>query len=90
MDRSCCHCGNFIAFGSDLENIDLAQKLVQKKQEWEIENLNIFVKVRKSSNESKELTKYGCHYIGNEKDIVFNINNIINFRPSSLILYSIP
>lgn len=67
-----------IAFGSDLENIDLAQKLVQKKQEWEIENLNIFVKVRKSSNESKELTKYGCHYIGNEKDIVFNINNIIN------------
>lgn len=67
-----------IAFGSDLENIDLAQKLVQKKREWEINNLTIFVKVRKTSNESKELIKYGCHYIGNEKDIIFNINNIIN------------
>ena len=48
-----------IAFGSDLENIDLAQKLVQKKREWAIDNLTIFVKVRKSSNESKELIKYG-------------------------------
>ena len=36
-----------ISFGDDLENIDLAQKLVEKRREWDIENLVIFVRVRK-------------------------------------------
>ena len=38
-----------IAFGTDLENIDLAEKLSEKKHEWGAENLHIFTKVRRQA-----------------------------------------
>lgn len=37
-----------IAFGSDMENIDLAKKLIDKFKEWGISRIRIFVKVRDS------------------------------------------
>ncbi|MBO5788920.1 MAG: hypothetical protein J6R42_03130, partial [Clostridia bacterium] len=39
---------NFIvvAFGSDLENMDMAKKLIEKRNEWKLPHLVIFVKIR--------------------------------------------
>ena len=65
-----------IAFGSDLENIDMAQKLVEKRDEWELHNLIIFVKVRVWHKEQTLLEQSGCYFIGNECDVVYNIDKI--------------
>ncbi len=35
-----------IAFGNDLENIDMVRKLSEKRREWGLKNFHIFVKVR--------------------------------------------
>lgn len=69
-----------IAFGTDLENIDMAQKLIEKKQEWGIEDLTIFVKTRAKRAEQTLLQEKGCYFIGNEKESVYNINCIIGDR----------
>lgn len=69
-----------IAFGSDLENIDMAQKLVEKRNEWDLENLVIFVKVRVWHKEQTLLEDEGCYFIGNENDVVYNIDKIIGDR----------
>lgn len=69
-----------IAFGSDLENIDMAQKLVEKRKEWGIENLVIFVKVRNWHKEDTMIGDSGCYFFGYEKDVVYNIDKIIGDR----------
>lgn len=66
-----------IAFGSDLANIDLAQKLVSKVKEWEVKNITIFVKVRGDHKGQNLLEEENCYIIGNENDAVYNIDNII-------------
>ena len=65
-----------IAFGSDLENLDMAQKLVEKRKEWNLDNLIIFVKVRFWHKEQTLLEDEGCYFIGNENDVVYNIEKI--------------
>ena len=67
-----------IAFGSDLENIDMAQKLIGKRREWGVDNLVIFVKVRSWYDEQAILENEGCYFIGNEKDVVYNVDKIIS------------
>lgn len=71
-----------IAFGSDLENLDMAHKLVEKRKEWEIDNLIIFVKVRdaleREDLRALLLNDEKCFFIGNEQDVVFNIEKITN------------
>lgn len=66
-----------IAFGTDLENIDMAQKLVEKRQEWGLDRLVIFVKVRNYHKEETLLEQDNCFFIGNEFDTVFDIENIL-------------
>ncbi len=66
-----------IAFGTDLENIDFAQKLLDKRAEWEIENLVVFVKTRKSHKDLGILNGRGCYAIGNERECVYNIRDIM-------------
>ena len=41
-----------IAISDDLSNIDLAQRLAEKKKEWGLKNIYIFTKVRDPENES--------------------------------------
>ena len=41
-----------IAFSDDLSNIDLARRLIEKKREWGLDNLDIFTKIRKPENRS--------------------------------------
>lgn len=71
---------NFIivSFESDLENIDMAQKLVEKRREWAVENLIIFVRVKKSHNEHFIFREQNVFYIGNENECVYNIDRITN------------
>ena len=69
-----------IAFGSDLENMDMAQKLVEKRREWGVENLVIFVKVRKWSQRQTLLEDEGCYFIANEKEVVYNIEEVTGDR----------
>lgn len=66
-----------IAFGSDLENIDMAQKLVSKFREWEVKDFVIFVKVRNRCNEILFSEDDHCHIIANEDNSVYNIDNLL-------------
>lgn len=67
-----------IAYGNDLDNIDLAQKFVEKRREWELENLVIFVKARHSHKESMLSGVENCYFFGNEEETVYNIDKIAN------------
>lgn len=69
-----------IAFGTDLENMDMAQKLVEKRREWGIDNLVIFVKVRKWTQRQTLLEDEGCYFIANEKEVVYNIEEVTGDR----------
>ena len=64
-----------IAFGTDLENIDMAQKLIEKRREWNV-NFTIFVKVRAMHQEQIFPEKENCYFIANEKEEVFNLSEI--------------
>lgn len=66
-----------IAFGSDLENIDFAQKLLDKRAEWGVKNLVVFVKTRKDHKDLAVLNAPGCYAIGNERECVFDIREIV-------------
>ncbi len=66
-----------IAFGTDLENIDMAQKLVEKRREWGAEGrITIFVKSRGIRKEQSFLEEQGCYFFGDEKEIVYKIDRI--------------
>ena len=69
-----------VAFGSDLENIDMTQKLVEKRDEWNIDNLVIFVKARGWRKEDTFITNDNCFFIGNDEDTVYNIDCIYGDR----------
>ena len=80
-----CTCGNkndinfvLVSFGDDLENIDMAQRLIAKCREWDIKNLVIFVRACARTEEQKALEKDGCLFIGNEKETVYNIDRIMS------------
>jgi hypothetical protein len=70
-----------IAFGTDLENIDLAHKLIEKKDEWGVECLNLFVKVRSGLDRFDIFERGDCHVIGDEKKIAYNTKAI--FKPAA-------
>ncbi len=69
-----------IAYGTDLENIDMAKKLVEKSKEWNVKNLTIFVKVRGDHKGQSLLVENNCYFIANENEVVYNIESIIGDR----------
>ena len=66
-----------IAFGSDLENIDMAKKILCKFREWVIKDFTVFVKVRNDYNEIHNIEDDHCFIVGNEKLSVYNIKSIL-------------
>ncbi len=67
-----------ISFGSDLENIDLAQKLIAKRREWGVDDkLVIFVKVRAKLRDEILLNDNKCFFIGNDTEVVYNLERLI-------------
>lgn len=87
-----------IAVGKDLENIDICQKLLDKKREWGLDNLQIFVKVRNFDVFKNCKSVLGCEldfdYDGDKKPLcyafgledvlVYNYENLINEKFSGL------
>lgn len=73
-----------IAFGTDLENIDLAQKLIAKAKEWGVENLTVFVKARKDHGEQSLVPADNCYFIGRENETVYDIENILGDNVSRM------
>lgn len=69
-----------IAFGSDLDNIDMAQKLVEKRDEWQLDNFVIFVKANGWRKEETFIANENCFFIGNDEDAVYNIDCIYGDR----------
>lgn len=67
-----------VSFESDLENIDMAQKIVEKRREWGVENLIIFVRSTKSHNEHFIFKEKNVFFIGNESECVYDIDRITN------------
>ena len=67
-----------VSYSDDIENIDMAQKLIEKRREWDIDNLQVFVRVKKWNKNQTILKNEDCVFIGNEKEIVYNINKITN------------
>ncbi len=65
-----------IAYGSDLENIDMAQKLLAKAKEWGCKNLYVFVKIRRSYKGSSLLDERNCFIFANESESVYDIGKI--------------
>lgn len=64
-----------IAFGDDLENIDMAKRLSAKVDEWDISNCHIFVKCRNQRNCKEFLPNKNCFFIGSDEQI-YNVNEI--------------
>lgn len=78
-----------IAFGTDLENIDMAQKIVEKKQDWNLKCVNIFVKVRNHAlieMIQNSFAEKDFFIFGNEKEVVYNCEKIINEKFSQMAL----
>lgn len=65
-----------VSFESDLENIDMAQKLVEKRREWGVDNLVIFVRVTKSHTDHFIFREEKVYFIGNESECVYDIERI--------------
>ncbi len=72
-----------IACGSDIQNLDLAEKLTEKLSEWDKRgNTKLFVKIRSGALTEKIVDiKYagrgGYLTFGNESKVVYNIDHIV-------------
>ena len=75
-----------IAFGSDLENIDMAQRLVEKRAEWGIENLVILVKSRAIRPAQTLLQERNCFFIAEEQDTIYHIDKIVSDAMSRMAM----
>ncbi|MBO5908470.1 MAG: hypothetical protein J6Q67_01605, partial [Clostridia bacterium] len=69
-----------VAFGTDLENIALAKKLLKSCEEWQVDNLVVFVKSKEITKEESGIKEENCLFIGNEKECVFNLQEILGDR----------
>lgn len=80
-----------VAFGTDLENLDFAEKICIKLKEWGIFNCTkIFVKIRDDSFKQNVLGRFdgSKDYIvfGNEGELVYNVSTIINEKIERMAL----
>jgi len=73
----------YVAFGTDLQNIEFAKKLYDKRVEWGIPNLFIFVKVNSINHDTatemlKEKDNKDRLIPFGENDIVYSFRNVIS------------
>ncbi len=64
-----------IAFGSDLENLDMAKKLAERRKEWGLKNLTIFVRVCDSAHLADCALDAGCYIIEGGGEAAYSIAN---------------
>lgn len=78
-----------VAFGSDLENLDFAEKICTKLKEWEIfEQTKVFVKIRDDKLKNDVIGSKDVDFIafGNEGELVYNVNAIVNEKNEALAM----
>lgn len=78
-----------IAFGTDLENLDFAEKICDKLKEWgAYSDTHVFVKVRNDDLKSSYEGYGEREYIifGNERDLVYNVNKIVDEKTEAMAL----
>lgn len=72
-----------IAFGTDLENLDLAEKICSKLKEWGLFNkTKVFLKIRNGELATQVVNKEfistsGFYTFGNESEVVYDIDKIV-------------
>ena len=54
----------------------MAQKFVEKRREWGVENLVIFVKVRRKQKVQTLIDDENCYFIANENEVVYDYEKI--------------
>lgn len=67
-----------ISYGNDLENIDLAQKLIEKRREWNLSNLYIFVRASNFKQEDTLVDDEGSYFFGYETESVYSVDRVIS------------
>ena len=67
-----------IAFGNDIENLDMAQKLVVKCKEWDIHNVTIFVRAFEWRKDQTPIEDENCYFFGNEKTTVYDVEKMLS------------
>lgn len=78
-----------VAFGSDLENLDFAEKICTKLKEWEIfEQTKVFVKIRDDKLKNDVIGSKDVDFtaFGNEGELVYNVNAIVNEKNEALAM----
>ena len=75
-----------IAFGSDIQNVNLAHKIIEKRKEWGIEGLTIFVKTSNAFRDERIESDKNCFFIGNFEQCAYNIEKIINGKINSMAM----
>jgi len=75
-----------ITFGDDLANVDYAQKMLEKCREWNVRNVNIFVKSNEIKKETTFIEDKNCYFFGNENECVYNVKEIVNDSVSQMSL----
>lgn len=76
-----------IAFGSDLQNLDFAEKVCEKLKEWGArEYTHVFVKVRSDELKRSYVDAENHEYItfGNEKELVYNVAQIVDEKSEAM------
>lgn len=76
-----------IAFGTDMQNLDFAEKICDKLKEWEIsEYTHVFVKVRNDALRESFIRAENPPYVifGNESEIVYNISQIVDEKTEAM------
>ncbi len=67
-----------IAFSNDLNNLDLAQRLAEKKEEWDLNDFHIFVKIRNKRNrEITEVLSWKDYTVFGEEKDYFSLKKIM-------------
>ena len=78
-----------VSFGTDLENADLAHKLLMKFNEWGVKDAHIFVKI-KGTGMGKAIEHLlgaeNCHIFGNKKKCDYNYLSVINEKFENMAL----
>lgn len=65
-----------IAYGSDLENVDMAHKLAEKRAEWGLAHTYLFVKVRSGGSAFPIFDRPDVFPIGEEAQAVYHIDAV--------------
>ncbi len=78
-----------ISFGTDLENLDFAEKICDKLKEWDAYSYTrVFVKVRNDDlkNSYEDTSKQEYIIFGNERELVYNVSQIVDEKTEAMAL----